>query len=178
MTFLTFWKTLPLGEGFGFNGNILETNILNLAVVLAVVVSLGGDALKSLLENRKQEIVQNLEEVEKRAKEAEASLKDAVAQLELAQKKAVEIKEQGVKTAEQEKRQSIRQTEEDAHQLELMQEEALRLQQQKAISQISKQVVNLALKRVYTKLTSRLDDRFHRSVNNFHIALFAGYNKK
>ena len=36
---------LPFGnEGFGFNGNILETNIINLSVVLGVVISFGGDA--------------------------------------------------------------------------------------------------------------------------------------
>ena len=40
---------LKLGEGFGFNGNILETNIINLAVVIGIVVSLGGDALSSLI---------------------------------------------------------------------------------------------------------------------------------
>ena len=38
-----------LGEGFGFNGNILSTNIINLAVVLGVVISFGGDALRSLV---------------------------------------------------------------------------------------------------------------------------------
>jgi hypothetical protein len=33
------------GHGFGFNTNILETNVINLAVVIAVVVSVVGDAV-------------------------------------------------------------------------------------------------------------------------------------
>ena len=49
MIFLPFWKNFSLGEGFGFNGNILETNILNLAVVIFVVVSLGRRCFKIII---------------------------------------------------------------------------------------------------------------------------------
>jgi hypothetical protein len=35
------------GHGFGFNTNILETNVINLAVVIAVVVSVVGDAVRN-----------------------------------------------------------------------------------------------------------------------------------
>jgi hypothetical protein len=35
-------SSLSQGEGFGLNGNILETNIINLSVVVAIVVSFGG----------------------------------------------------------------------------------------------------------------------------------------
>ena len=78
---------LKLGEGFGFNGNILETNIINLAVVIGIVVSLGGDALRSLLENRKQTILENLKEADQRAQEAAQQLAQAKSQLESAEKK-------------------------------------------------------------------------------------------
>ena len=178
MIFLHFWKTFSLGEGFGFNGNILETNILNLAVVIFVVFSLGGDALKSLLENRKQAIIQNLKEVEQRAEEAQKKLNLALSHLESTKKKALEIKKQGLKTAEQERIQSIRQAEEDGNQLKNLQQETLRLQQQKAISQISHEVISLALKRVQLRFKNGLDERFQRSINNFHIVLLTSYNKK
>jgi F-type H+-transporting ATPase subunit b len=57
------------GHGFGFNTNILETNVINLAVVIAVVVSVVGDAVRELLKNRK-EIINNLREADNRANEA------------------------------------------------------------------------------------------------------------
>ena len=38
------------GHGFGINTNILETNVINLAVVIAVVISFVGDAVRELLE--------------------------------------------------------------------------------------------------------------------------------
>jgi len=49
------------------------------------------------------------------------------------------------------------------------------LQQQKAINQVSQQVVSLALNQVREKLNSRLDASFHASVNNFNIVLFTNY---
>jgi F-type H+-transporting ATPase subunit b len=45
------------GHGFGFNTNILETNVINLAVVIAVVVSVVGDAVRELLKNRKKQLL-------------------------------------------------------------------------------------------------------------------------
>jgi F-type H+-transporting ATPase subunit b len=175
MTFLTIFAHIPSGEGFGFNGNIFETNLINLSVVIAVVVSFGGDALRSLLDNRKQIILNNLQEADQKAKEAEEKLTKARAQLDLAKKKAIEIREQGTLTAEQEKKQSIRQTQEDLSRLEEIKQETIRFQQQKAISQVSQQVVSLALSQVREKLSSRLDPTFHSSVNNFNIVLFTNY---
>ena len=106
MIILTLLFDLPLGHGFGFNTNILETNIINLAVVIAVVISFVGDALRSLLENRKQTVLNNLREADQRATEAQEKLNQAQAQLELSKKKAAEIREQGSNTAEQEKLQT------------------------------------------------------------------------
>jgi F0F1-type ATP synthase membrane subunit b/b' len=54
----------------GFNTNILETNVINLAVVIAVVVSVVGDAVRELLKNRKETIINNLREADNRANEA------------------------------------------------------------------------------------------------------------
>ncbi len=168
-------STLPFGAEFGFNGNILETNVINLAVVIGIVVSFGGDALRSLLENRRQTILNSLQEADQRAEEAKEKLSKAKSQLELAQKKATEIRQQGSITAEQDKKQCIRQTQEDAQRLEEVKQETLQMQQQKTISQVSQQVVSLALNQVRDKLKTRLDASFHSSVNNFNIVLFTNY---
>lgn len=175
MILLTLFANLPVGEGFGFNTNILETNIINLAVVIAVVITFVGDALRSLLENRKQTVLNNLREADQRATEAQEKLNQAQAQLELAKKKATEIREQGLVTAEQEKLQTISQAEKDVLRLEELKNETIELQQQKALSQVSQQVVTLALTKVREKLNKSLDDAFHSSVNNFNIVLLTNY---
>jgi F-type H+-transporting ATPase subunit b len=75
-------REMPFAEGIGFNGNILETNIINLAVVVGIVVSFGGDALRSLLESRRQAILSTLQQAEQKAKDAQDRLAEAKAQLE------------------------------------------------------------------------------------------------
>lgn len=175
MIILTLFAHNPSGESFGFNFNILETNLINLSVVVGVVVSFGGNALRSLLDNRKQTIINNLEEADKKAKEAQEKVNKTKTQLELAKKKAIEIREQGIVTAEQEKKQCILQTEQDALRLEELKQETIQFQQQKVISQVSQQVVALALTKVREKLNNQLNSSFHSSVNNFNIVLFTKY---
>ena len=78
----------PLAHGFGFNGNIFETNIINLAAVVGIVVSFVGSNLTALLEDRKATILKNLQEANQRALEAQEKLTQARAQLEQAKKKS------------------------------------------------------------------------------------------
>lgn len=51
---------------FSFNTDIVETNILNLAVVVGVVITFGGDALRTTLDLRR-EILQSAQEEATRA---------------------------------------------------------------------------------------------------------------
>lgn len=178
MNNLVFFTNLPLGEGFGFNGNILETNIINLAVVVGIVVTFVGDALKSLLENRRQSIVNALQQAEQRAQEAKAKLATAQSQFEQAKEKAAAIRQQGRLAADQERASFAAQTQADTERLQSTKEETLLLQQQKAVAQVSQKVIALALAKVREKLTRRLDATFHESVNNFNVVQFTNYTSR
>ena len=166
--------SLPLGSEFGFNTNVLETNVINLAVVVGIVVTFGGNNLRSLLENRRQTILNNLQEADQRAVEAQQKLEKAKSQLEQAQLKAVEIKKQGSVTVESDKEQSVRETQSQIKRLEENKIETLKLQQQKAINQVSQQVISRAVNKVRSKL-SRLNEPFHISLNYSKIERFVKY---
>lgn len=167
--------TIGHGHGFGINTNILETNVINLAVVIGVVVTFVGDALKSLLENRRQAILSNLKEADQKAFEAQERLNQAKNALTDAIKKADQIKQQSFTAAEQESQQVIRQTQDELQRLEQTKQDTIQLQRQRAIQQLSQQVITLALSQVKAKLTKRLDVSFHNSVNQFHIVLLTNY---
>jgi F-type H+-transporting ATPase subunit b len=176
MSLLVNFTNLSIGHGFGINTNILETNVINLAVVIGVVVTFVGDALKSLLENRRQAILNNLKEADQKAFEAQERLNQAKAALNEAIKKADVIKQQSVVTAEQESQQVVRQTQEELARLEQSKQDTIQLQRQRAIQQLSQQVINLALSQVKNKLAgSRKDTAFHNSVNQFNIVLLTNY---
>ena len=163
---------LPFGnEGFGFNGNILETNIINLSVVLGVVISLGGDALRSLLDTRRETILKNFEEAKIRSAEAREKLEQAMEEVSAAKLKAEEITKQTVTVLEKERSMYSQQLESETNRLEVMKQETLIFQEQKAKYEISSQIVTLAVQKVEEKIKSRLTPRLHDSVNNYNIVL-------
>jgi len=172
---MLFSTSLILAGHFGFNTNILETNVLNLAVVLAIVFTYVGDALRGLLANRRQTILNNFQEADQRASEAKARLEQAQLQLEQAKSKAQKIREQALVTIEQEKNQFVRQTQEDIKRLGTLQQETLKFEQQKAQNELAQKLVKLALHQVREKLNQRLNSSIHSAVNNFQIVLFTNY---
>lgn len=175
-TILSVFGSLPLGHGFGINTNIFETNIINLAAVVTVVVSFVGNNLKSLLEDRKQTILSNLQEASQRAAEAEEKLTQAKNQLELAKKKAKDIREEGLLRATQEVNNCVSQHEERLSKLEEFKQETIQFYQQKAFKQAYMYVISRIMSKVKERLNKGLDATYHVVVNNFYVSRFTEYN--
>ena len=169
-------NTLLMGHGgFGFNTNIFETNIINLAAVVGIVVSFVGKNISSLLEDRKNTIVQNLQEANQRAIEAQEKLNAARAQLESAKKKAQEIREEGVLRATQEINNVVSQHELRLARLEEFKQETLDFYQQKAFKQAYVYVIAKIMTRVRERLNKGLDSTYHVVVNNFYVSRFTQF---
>lgn len=163
--------SLILGEGFGFNGNILETNILNLAVVIGIVVSLGGDALRELLDNRKNAILSTLSSSEERAKQAAETLAKAQNELVAAQKKAGEIRENAKQVILDVTTQSSEQRDSDIARLEETKKSRTSSALAKTKGDLSSYTVKDALEKAKTKLKALLDSAFHEKVNNSQLTI-------
>ncbi len=172
---------LPLGHesaGFGINTNIFETNIINLSAVVGIVVSFVGNNLSVLLEDRKKTILSNLEEATQRAFEAQEKLNNAKAQLELAKKKAHEIREEGVSRATSEINTVISQHEIRLAKLEEFKNETVQFYQQKAFKEAYLYVVSRIMTRVRERLNRGLNSSYHVVVNNFYVSRFTEYSPK
>ena len=170
-TMLITINDLPLGEGFGINTNLLETNVLNLAVVIGVLFVFGGDVLTSILKNRQELIVKSLNDAEERFQEATAKLETAKAQLEVAKAKAEEIRAQGLVTAKQGSENLLARAEEDIKRLEETKQTSLRCEEEKAGEEVCSRVRELALESALQKVTKRLDTNLQRRVIDLNIAL-------
>ena len=102
----------------------------------------------------------------------------AVLQLENAKIKAAEIREQGLIAAKREKNSCIEQAEEETNRLKQTKQSAIRLQQQKAIQQISQQIVLLSLKQVRDQLKLKMKTKtFHLWVNKVKINKYTSIKK-
>jgi len=63
--------------GFGLNFNVLETNLINLAIIIGVLFYFGRKVLVNILEERRSRIAEEIRDAEKRQKDAAAALADA-----------------------------------------------------------------------------------------------------
>ena len=170
---------LPLGHGgFGINTNIFETNIINLAAVVGIVVSFVGNNLSALLEDRKKTILSNLEEANQRALEAQEKLNKAKANLELAKKKAQDIREEGIARATSEINTVVSQHELRLAKLDEFKNETVQFYQQKAFKEAYLYVVSRIMTRVRERLNKGLDSTYHVVVNNFYVSRFTEYSPK
>ena len=68
-------------EGIRLNLNILQTGLINIFILIAILIYTGRDFLGSLLEERKVNIVQSVQDAEDRLNEANQRLDEAQKQL-------------------------------------------------------------------------------------------------
>ena len=68
-------------EGIGLNLDILETGLINVLTLVGILVYTGKDFLGSLLEERKTNIVQGVQDAEDRLNEANRRLDESQKQL-------------------------------------------------------------------------------------------------
>nr|NP_039281.1 ATP synthase CF0 B subunit [Marchantia paleacea]P06291.1 RecName: Full=ATP synthase subunit b, chloroplastic; AltName: Full=ATP synthase F(0) sector subunit b; AltName: Full=ATPase subunit I [Marchantia polymorpha]BAS44701.1 ATP synthase subunit b [Marchantia paleacea subsp. diptera]CAA28067.1 atpF [Marchantia paleacea] len=163
-----FWT---IAGSFGLNTNLLETNLINLGVVLGLLVYFGKGVLSNLLNNRKLTILNTIQDAEERYKEATDKLNQARTRLQQAKQKADDIRINGLSQMEKEKQDLINAADEDSKRLEDSKNATIRFEKQRAIEQVRQQVSRLALERALETLKSRLNSELHLRMIDYHIGL-------
>nr|YP_010192248.1 ATP synthase CF0 B subunit [Athrotaxis cupressoides]QZN07910.1 ATP synthase CF0 B subunit [Athrotaxis cupressoides] len=164
---------LPSAEGFGLNTNILETNIINLSVVLGVLIYFGKGVLSNLLDNRKHKILSTIENSEELCKVAANQLEQARVRLREVEMRAREIRVNGYSQIEQEKEDLINIACINLKQLEISKNETIHFEQERVIEQVRQQIYCQAVQRALGTLNSRLNSKLHlRTIeHNIHLLL-------
>jgi F-type H+-transporting ATPase subunit b len=89
---------LLANEGISLNTDILETGVINILALLAILIYTGRDFLGSLLEERRTTIVNSVQDAEDRLNEAKKRLVEAQKQLNQANIVISEIKNETIIT--------------------------------------------------------------------------------
>jgi F-type H+-transporting ATPase subunit b len=134
-------------EGISLNLDILETGLLNILALLAILIYTGRDFLGSLLEERKTTIVKSLQDAEDRLNEAEKRLSEAKKQLSQANLVISEIKNETIATKKVLLESDAFQAKKD---LKIRFERALaafRSKERQIFLEIKQQIISLVLKR-------------------------------
>jgi len=161
-------------HGFGFNTNLLETNVLNLRVVVRIVVKFVGDALRELLDQRRQTILSTLQEADKKKYILQQQLDIAKEAVKIARITAEDIRGQSIQTIDQENYAIEEKLKKDLEILQQSSDQAIKLERQRAMQSITQQVISLALKTAENKLTISLNPKGpsyskQKELNNLHV---------
>jgi F-type H+-transporting ATPase subunit b len=160
--------------GFGFNFDILEANLVNLAIVIAILVYFGRGFLGKILGDRQAAIATAIREAEQRKKEAAAALADQQQKLAQAQAEATRIRAQAEESASKAKADILAQSERDIQRLRETAAQEVSTEQERAIAELRQRVAALALQKVEAELPSRLNDDVQRRLVDRSIAMMGG----
>lgn len=165
---------LLMRSGFGLSTDLFETNILNLAVVIRIVVNVVGDAVSNLLDQRKKNVLASLQEADNVARDASERLEEARLSMETVRGQAQEILSQARTSIEQENRVAQKRLKENVQRLQERGRQTVQLERQRAIQVIIQQVSDLAMVSAENKLLSSLGSREincskQKKLNELHV---------
>nr|YP_010832395.1 ATP synthase CF0 B subunit [Astragalus pallasii]YP_010832623.1 ATP synthase CF0 B subunit [Astragalus jiuquanensis]WFG51832.1 ATP synthase CF0 B subunit [Astragalus pallasii]WFG52364.1 ATP synthase CF0 B subunit [Astragalus jiuquanensis] len=180
---LSYW---PSAGSFGFDTDILATNLINLSVVLGVLIFFGKGVcasclfqrLSDLLDNRKQRILRTIRNSEELREGAVEQLEKARARFRKVETEADRFRVNGYSEIEREKLNLINSINTTLEQLENYKNETIQFEQQKAIHQVQQRVLKQALKGALGTLNSCLNNELHLRTIGANIGLFGAMKDK
>lgn len=162
----------PSAGSFGFNTDILATNLINLSVVFGVLIFFGKGVLNDLLDNRKQRILNTIRNSEELREGAIQQLENARARLRKVETEADQFRVNGYSEIEREKVNLINSTYRTLKQLENYKNETILFEQQRTINQVRERVFQQALQGAIGTLNSCLSNELHLRTINANIGMF------
>nr|YP_009265505.1 ATP synthase CF0 B subunit [Moquilea tomentosa]ANJ19807.1 ATP synthase CF0 B subunit [Moquilea tomentosa] len=162
----------PSAGSFGFNTDILATNLINLSVVLGVLIFFGKGVLSDLLDNRKQRILNTIRNSEELRNGTIKRLEEARARLQKVEIEADQFRVNGYSEIEREKWNLINSTYKTLDQLENYKNETIHFEQQRAINKVRQQVFQQALEGALGTLNSCLTNELHLRTISANIGMF------
>nr|UVF35241.1 CF0 subunit I [Artemisia dracunculus] len=161
----------PSAGSFGFNTDILATNLINLSVVLGVLIFFGKGVLSDLLDNRKQRILKTIKNSEELREGATEQLEKARTRLRKVEIEADQFRVNGYSEIEREKLNLIDSTYKTLEQLENYKNETINFEQQKASNQVRQRVFQQALQGALGTLNSCLNSELHLRTISANIGI-------
>jgi F-type H+-transporting ATPase subunit b len=145
------------GGGFGFNLNPFDTNIINLAIVIAGLVYFLRGFLGGILERRRAAILADLKDAEERLANGSTALAAAQQELADSQARAERIRTDGVSRAQAIRLESEKRTVEEMARIKQDSASDLQSEASRVSDQLRREAARLAIEKALASLPARLD---------------------
>ncbi|EKV01825.1 ATP synthase, F0 subunit b [Leptolyngbya sp. PCC 7375] len=169
-----FWLLATEESGFGLNFDILETNLVNLSILVALIVYFGRSFLGSIMAERRSSIEAAIQDAEKRLKEASKALGEQQKNLAEAQATAVQIKSDGEAAAKVAKDNILAQASKDVQRMKDEAARDLSSQRDRVVLELRQRISALAVEKVESQLRSQVDDGLQQRLIDQSIGLLGG----
>nr|YP_009441022.1 ATP systhase CFO B subunit [Adenophora divaricata]ARO34999.1 ATP systhase CFO B subunit [Adenophora divaricata] len=161
----------PSAGSFGFNTDILATNPINLSVVIGLLIFFGKGVLSDLLDNRKQRILNTIQNSENLRGAAVNQLEKARARLRKVEIEADQYRVHEYSAIKREKLELINSIYTTLEQEENKNNETLRFEQERAINQVQQWVLEQALQGALGILNRCLNIELHLRTISVNIGI-------
>ncbi len=161
-------------EGFGLNLDILDTNLINLTILIGVLLYFGRGFVGKILSERRVTIEQAIKEVEQRQQETAAALAEQQQTLTQAQAEAEKIIATAETRAQEVKQRIALQTEKDVERMKATANQEMDSERDKAIAQLRSIVASKALAKVESQIQETLDENAQQQLIDRSLGLLGG----
>jgi F-type H+-transporting ATPase subunit b len=161
--------------GFGLNLDIFETNLINLAILVGLLVYFGRKVLGQVLSDRRAKIAQAIQEAENRQKKAAASLAEQQKKLTEAQASAERIRQEAQERASAAQSAIASQAEKDIQRLRETAAADLSSEQERVIAELKQRIAAMAMERAETQLKAQLNESTQQTLIERSIAQLGGH---
>jgi F-type H+-transporting ATPase subunit b len=161
-------------KGFSINTNILETNVINIAILLLALIYFGKPTLNKILQDRQDKVLFAINEAETKLEQANNRLMEAEKQLQQTQTIINQIKQEAESTAAKIRASILAQGKIDVDRLLASSKSSVISIESEIRKQIQQQIATLALKRVSAQLKSQISSEMQSQIIDRNIAKLGG----
>ncbi len=168
------WFLATEEGGLGLNFDILETNLINLIIIIGVLIYFGGKFLGKTLSTRRDAIAAAITEAEQRKQEAVKALAEQQQKLAQAQAEAKQILVEAETMAQRSRQEILAQAQADVERLRATAAQDLSSQETRVMRELQQRVAALAIARTESELPQRLNDEVQRRLVDASITMLSG----
>ncbi|MGB5597045.1 MAG: F0F1 ATP synthase subunit B [Crocosphaera sp.] len=157
-----------------FHFDFLESNILNLAILVGVLVFYGRKVVGNILSERRNQITQAIQEAEAKQRQAATALAKEKENLAQAEAEAERIRKAAQERAKTIKVEIAAQNERDIARLQETAAADLSSEQERVMAQLKKQIVEEAIVKAENQLKAQVDNNTQQRLIDRSIAQLGG----
>lgn len=161
-------------SGFGVNFDILETNLINLVIIIGVLFYFGRNSLGKTLSDRQTQIQASIKEAEQRKEQSAAALAEQQQKLAQSQTEAARIRAEAEERASAVQATVMAQSEEDILRMKAAAAQDLTTQQDRVLNELRQRIAVLAVQKAEEQLKSQMHPDAQRHLIDSSIASIGG----